>query len=182
LPKESLSGTFAAMLTPPHDHPGHTRATQRPLGAALLLVLAGLSLVMGACAGTTAAAPFRRAKLTAAEEFECAPADVRETGGQEWDGGARYALDACGQRHTYECDEEACERACDYVPVASTFTGEGPAEGDHGELVHHWALAEFDCQDVRQADRSGDRYTLFVCGHEVVYDCDDDEGCERRCD
>jgi hypothetical protein len=170
------------MLTP-QDRPGHPHATRRHTGAsALLLVLAGLSLMTAACAGTTAAVPFRRAKLTAAEEFDCAPADIRETGGQEWHEGARYALDACGQRYTYECDDEGCERACDYVPVASTFSGEGPAEGEHGELAHHWALAEFDCHDVRQADRSGDRYTLFVCGHEVVYDCDEDEGCERRCD
>jgi len=167
------------------DRLGHSHAAQRHSGASvLLLVLVGLSLLpaVGACAGTTAAVPFRRAKLTAAEQFDCAPSEIHETGGQEWDEGARYALDACGQRHTYECDDEGCERACDYVPAASTFTGAGPAEGDYGQLVHRWALAEFACRDVRQVERSGDRYTLFVCGHEVVYDCDDDEGCERRCD
>ena len=145
--------------------------------------LAGFALLwLAACAGTHAGQPFRRAKLTAAGDFDCPPADIRETGGQEWDGGSRYALDACGQRHTYECDDEGCERVCDYVPVASTFTGPGPAEGEYGGLAHEWALAEFDCLDVRQAERSGGRYTLAVCGNEVVYDCDEDEGCERRCD
>ncbi|MBK6808577.1 MAG: hypothetical protein IPG81_06685 [Sandaracinaceae bacterium] len=116
--------------------------------------LAGLSLT-AACAGTTAAVPFRRAKPTAAEESDCAPPTFARRAGGEWHEGARYALEACGQRYTYECDDEGCERACDYVPVASTFSGEGPAEGEHGELAHHWALAEFDCHDVRQADRSG---------------------------
>lgn len=172
------------MLTPPLDPHDHPHAAQRHAGGSLLLpVLVALALlpVVGACAGTSAGMPFRRAKLAAADEFDCAPAQIRETGGQEWSGGSRYALDACGVRHTYECDDEGCERVCDYVPVASSFTGTGPAEGEYGELVHHWALAEFDCLDVRQVDRSGDDYTLFVCGNEVVYDCGDD-GCERRCD
>ncbi|MCA9536871.1 MAG: hypothetical protein KC593_24480 [Myxococcales bacterium] len=149
----------------------------------LLALLGSLCLPeLAACGGTTPGAPFRRAKLTAADEFDCAPADIREVGGMEWTRGARYALEACGQRHTYECDESTCTRVCDYVPVASSFTGEGPAEGDHGEFVARWAAAEFGCDDVRQVERARSRYTLSVCGQEVVYDCDDDEGCARRCD
>ncbi len=155
-----------------------------PLSGGLLLAGALFAILapLYACAGTTPAAPFRRAKTAAADEFECAPADIYETGGMEWTGGARYALDACGQRHTYECDDTTCERACEYTPRASGYTGEGEHEGEFSELVQRWARAEFDCDDIRQSAHSGDRYTLFVCGNEVVYDCDDDEGCERRCD
>lgn len=163
----------------PGGHAG--RGTYTALLAVALLACTGLS-ALSACGGTTPGAPFRRAKLAAADEFECAPADIREVGGMEWAGGARYALEACGHRYTYECDEATCTRACDYVPVASTFTGEGPPEGDQGEFVARWASAEFGCDDVRQVSRSSGRYTLFVCGQEVVYDCDDDEGCARRCD
>jgi hypothetical protein len=152
------------------------------LALALALLAGAASLPsLTACGGTTPGAPFRRAKLAAAEEFDCRPADIHEVGGMEWAGGARYALDACGQRYTYECDEAACTRACDYAPVASTYTGEGVSEGDHSAFAQRWAAAEFDCHDVRQVEHARGRYTLFVCGQEVVYDCGD-EGCARRCD
>lgn len=111
----------------------------------------------------------------ASVEYGCAKESIKILRQTEYMGGGAFAIDACGNKATYECMGTVCQKACSYTPQPSGFSGTPETDGAFHSVVMKRAGVDFECTDIKQMSHSDSRgqgvYMLDVCGNKAKYQC-----------